>query len=261
MVINSKVGCDFINSYIQNQNNQKIYNPLDDKMATEKLSNQINIWHEMGKVSIITMGVYDGFHPNHYGYLLHTLTLGAQTLYDRTNKTPSWNELDTNSRESHIIRALGSGALKLIVSIDSDSWVEYRKSNKPEKADIPVPLYGWQNRARMIADSSYSDINGNPLSLVSAITTHTGEDCAADKERGLLDQYELVSKLKPNVWGIYGESTDIINKAPLRNELSETSLIVIPNGPNEVYTTEPYWTNPKISTSNMCRHIKNFSRQ
>lgn len=214
-----------------------IYNPLIDSDATDALASEINYWKQEDTVTVFTSGVFDMLHLDHSGYLLHTKATGAAEHYKRhaDNDTP-WELQGTAFQENYTDLALSLNALRLVVSIDGDRSVAIRKGFNPDKGNVPRPIYAWQTRALQVANQSFITPHNTSyglLPIVDAVTIHGPEDFDADSPHN--SHFDLVEKLQPDVWAIFGESKDILDEAPRKIGLGNVALRCIRDGQGTHY--------------------------
>lgn len=245
---------DYI-SGLQQQFNSKLYNPDLDESATERLIEQREAWRTIGAITVFTSGVFDMLHPDHAGYLLHTKAVGAAELYRRseTSRKP-WEELDASVQQSFTNIALSNGSLRLIVSIDGDKSVAIRKGFNPDKGNATRPIYAWQTRAFQVAQQCYISPQGGDklLPTVDAITTHGPHDFTEDSLHK--SHLALVEALQPDVWAVFGESTDVLEQAPKHSGLGGVALRCILDGSGTHYFEDTVIG--KMSTTNIINRIK-----
>src|SRR5687767_14589248 len=59
--------------YFENHQNKRLFNPLEDPSASERLLVRLAGWQLQPRTTtVFTSGVFDLCHPNHRSYLLHT---------------------------------------------------------------------------------------------------------------------------------------------------------------------------------------------
>lgn len=244
------VGANFI-SHIQHGHDDAIFNPAEDPTAHERLVQTHQDWQDSGSVTAYTTGVYDGFHPDHAAYLLHVKSAGAEMHYN-ANHSDHWHDLRTPEQEEYTRFALSQAAmLRLVLSIDGDTSVSIRKSGKGGSVR---PVFGWNTRAITVAGASYRSPD-NPLQrlpLVDAITVHGPDDFPADHPHH--DENRLASILSPNVWGVYDESTDILEAVASDAELARIPIRTISDDPSQRYWRDDIMG--KISTTAIVKRIR-----
>jgi hypothetical protein len=245
---------DFITA-IQRQFQQKIYNPQTDPDATDKLTATHRAWQSSGAITVFTTGVYDMLHPDHTGYLLHTKAAGAAVHYAIRRYRRSWEELNTLEQQIYTRRILGEQQLRLVVSVDGNRSVSERKGGKAEKGGGVRPIYDWQTRALMVASQTFIDPDDMSserlLPTVDAVTIHGPHDLEATSPHA--DMFQLAAVLRPNVWTIFGESTDILEEVHLRPELGKIALRCIRSGEGTHYYEDPIMG--KMSTTKIVQRI------
>lgn len=233
---------------------EKLFNPDQNPNATDELTSLRNRWADEGATVIYTTGLFDLLHMDHAGYLLHTKAVGAATHFDSTVERDGWEGLTHNERLDYTEWALGSGVLKLIVSVDGDKSASAKKSGKPEKGGGPRPIYSWETRALMVAGLSYI----NPISpknellpTADAVTIHGAHDFPDSVVH--YNHFTVAETLKPDTWAIFGESVDIIEQAPQIPELGSVALHCIQDGAGTHYYEDGFIG--KMSTTNIVKRI------
>lgn len=253
-IITDKIGYE-LPAYVQNQFDTKIYNPLDDENAFQKLSQQHSQWLESGNITVFTTGVFDMLHPDHSAYLTHTKAIGALALFELENPESSWDDLSKSQRTEYVAYALGSKVIKQVVSVDGDKTVAERKGFNPQKGNSLRPIYAWQTRAKTVASLSYIKPIGTSQELVptvDAVTLHGPKDIT-DKNHPNHNHFTLASALRPSVWAFFGESQDILDAAPAMTEL-RSKLVCVPDGRGTHYYVDPIIG--KMSTTSIINRIK-----
>lgn len=244
------VGANFISS-IQHGHDDAIFNPNDDPTAHERLVEVRQSWDGEQSVTTLTSGVYDGLHPDHAGYLLHVKAAGAELHYN-ANYSNDWHDLKEGEREEYVRYALSQAALlRLILSIDGDTSVSVRKNGKGGSVR---PVYGWNTRATMAAGLSYRSPD-NPLQrlpVVDAVTIHGPDDFPEGHPHHTL--YSLVPRLRPDVWGVYDESTDILEAIDIDPELARIPVRTISDDHGQRYWVDDIMG--KISTTAIVKRIR-----
>lgn len=243
-------------SALHHRFSDKIFDPTQDETATERLLSLRQEWRSQDLLTVFTSGVFDLLHMDHMAYLLHVKATGAAVQYDRQGHRKLWDELEPKQQQDYTIQALSERAIRLVVSIDGDKSVAVRKGSKPEKSGIPTPIYGWKTRAMMVAGLSFVDPNneGGDLLLptVDAVTIHGPQDFSLDSPHS--SHFELVSRLQPDVWTMFGESTDILDEAPHRPSLASIALCCIGDGEGTHYFEDINMG--KMSTTKTARRIR-----
>lgn len=234
---------------------KKIFNPNQDKDATDKLSALRQKWQDEGAITGFSSGVFDLLHMDHMGYLLHVKASAAAVLYEKQNHRKPWNELKLEQQKDYTSKVLGQRAIRLIISVDGDKSVQDRKGNNPEKRGIPTPIYGWETRAMMIAGLSFKDPSDNSSDLliptVDAITIHGPQDFNAHSPH--YSHFNLVSRLQPDAWTVFGESKDILDEVPFRPNLASIAFRCIQDGTGTHYFEDS--NIGKMSTTKIAKRI------
>lgn len=234
----------------------KIFDPTQDETATANLLALREKWREQERLTVFSSGVFDLMHPDHMGYLLHVRAAGAAEHYNRQGFEKDWDALDPTQQQEYTTRQLGENAFRLIVSVDGDNSVARRKGSDPEKNSTPRPIYSWLTRAMMVASLSFIDPTDEKaetlLPTVDAVTMHGPMDFPPDSPHS--SHFNLVELLQPDVWTVFGESTDIIEGAPNRPNLATVSFRCIRNLEGIHYFEDPIMG--RISTTKTVRRIK-----
>lgn len=244
-------------SQIHHRFNHKIFNPSVDETATDRLLALRQKWQQEGAITVFTSGVYDLFHMDHAGYLLHTKATGAAIHFERTLQEKSWSELSIDEQTTYTSQALGNRAVRLIVSVDGDKSVAARKGNNPEKGGGTRPIYGWDTRAMMVANQTFIDpldaSHERLLPTADAVTIHGPDDFSIDDAHAV--HFDLVERLQPDVWAIFGESHDLLDEAPTRPGLASVALRCIQDGKGTQYWEDSFIG--KMSTTSIINRAKN----
>lgn len=245
-------------SGIHHRTSEKIFNPNYDPEATDKLLALRNKWLGQNVLTVFSSGVFDLMHMDHMAYLLHVKATGAALHYERQNYNQCWDELTTPQQKEYTNKALGDKAIRLIISIDGDKSVALRKGNNPEKQGVPTPIYSWRTRAMMTAGLSFVDPLDNSgetlIPTVDAITIHGPQDFPEDHLHA--SEFDLVSKINPDVWTVFGESTDILDVVPYRKDLASIALRCIRDGKGTHYFEDE--NIGKMSTTKIARRIAGY---
>lgn len=238
---------------IQHGHKDKIYNSLAEEDATERLASSIEYWKGLGKTVVFTSGVYDGMHPNHAAYLLNVKMLGSELDYN-SKHNDNWDDLRQHEHEEYVRHCLATNALKLVVSLDGDKSVAVRKGWNPEKGSSSRPIFSLNTRMAEVAGLSYrSPANPNErVATVDAVTVHGEHDFPEGTPNSNL--YNLNAEINPDVWGVYYESGDILEQAPLDDRLGRIAMRVISSGGDDSYWFDDVMGH--ISTTSMIKRIK-----
>ena len=235
---------------------RKLFNPLADELATERLLARRRAWGQAGLTTVFTSGVFDMLHLDHAGYLLHTKATAAAVHYDRQHQAGAWDELSPEQQRQETSQALANQQLRLIVSVDGDASVAARKGHQADKGNTVRPIYGWRTRALMAARLAFvdpSDADGQRLlPTVDAVTIHGPQDFDPDHRHAL--HLDLVGALQPEAWAVFGESRDILEAVPARADLAAVALRVIQDGAGTHYYDDPIMG--KMSTTAIAARLK-----
>ena len=243
-------GAQFI-SRIQHGHDDTIFHPSHDPTAHDRLVHARQEWRHDGSTVVLTSGVYDGLHPDHAAYLLHVKAAGAEPHYN-ANHSNDWHDLKLPDQEEYVRHALSQAALlRLILSIDGDTSVFVRKSGKGGSLR---PVYGWNSRAIMAAGLSYRspDNPSERLPVVDAVTVHGPDDFSPDHPHHTL--YSLAPRLQPDIWGVYDESTDILEAIEASEDLARTPVRTISDNPHDRYWHDDLMG--RLSTTAIVKRIR-----
>lgn len=247
-------------SSLQQRFGSKLFNPNLSPDSTENLLAKREEWRDSGAVTVYTTGVYDMMHLDHAGYLAHVKASGAAELYRRENQFTSWSGLTTEQQQDYTSQALSNRALKLVVSVDGDNSVSARKGFQADKGGGPRPVLAWGTRALMVASQTFIDPLDQQferlLPTTDAVTIHGPEDFTASSFH--TSHFSLAELLKPDVWVIYGESVDVLERAPHMKALGNTALRCIQAGPGTTYFEDDFIG--KMSTTKIVNRILGTAR-
>jgi len=218
---------DQIKGYFEQSFQKRIYNPLEDAEASQRLQDQVSTWKEQGKTVVFTSGVYDIFHANHRTYLLHTKIAAAPYCWEKYNNQSDWKSLSQSQRSGFIDELVSNDLLKLVVSVDGNDDVAARKGFNPEKGNNERPIFDWQTRARDVLSVAHESSQGARL-IADAVTIHDGKNpgLSGTLHTGIMEIAECV---RPDVWSVYFESEDVIEalQTTHKDSFSDTSVFVL----------------------------------
>lgn len=231
------LGNEFIKE-LQNPFEAKLFNALESDVATKRLSEQIHCWRQVGKITVFTSGVFDMLHPDHSGYLLHTKALGAPEAFQQFMPGEDWYSLNETQQQNFTKVALSRDMIRLVVGLRADTTTAITKGFDPSKGNSPRPIYSWSTRAFQLAKESYASPTRNNalLSTVDAVTIYGEHDF--DEESPHYTHTALAAKLQPDVWAVFEESQDILQKAPQHPGLGSVALRYIVDQPGAHYFTD-----------------------
>ncbi|HET7529270.1 MAG TPA: hypothetical protein VFJ84_03540 [Candidatus Saccharimonadales bacterium] len=204
---------DDVKEYFEEAYQRRVYNPLEDPTATERLFRLCRQWQAEGRTVIFNSGVYDLMHGNHRAFMLHTRMAGAGTHWKKFSADSAgrkWEDLSPQERADYTKQLLLEGRLKQVVSVRGNDSVAERKGNKPEKGGAPRPIYDWETRARDVMSASVEVEAGVVLPLADAVTVHD-EVIPELAETPHNDIMSIAAFLQPDVWSLYFESQYIID--------------------------------------------------
>lgn len=220
-----------VDGLLANSYARKLYNPLDDTEATERLTEQIRDWRKLGRAIVFGSGVYDLMHPNHVAFFAQTRMAAVGALYDAgrydRNIERSWAEL--SDRERLAVYGDVADDIRLIESVDGNDAVASRKGGKADKGNSARPILDWHTRATSIAAVGHTPTGRGMLPLVDAVTIHDNvvPEFVGTPHEGIMQMGTFV---RPDVWGVFCESDDVLEAAeqdPYLTRLGRTSLVVL----------------------------------
>jgi hypothetical protein len=190
----------------------RLFNPLDNPLASEQLRAQREDWRQSGHTVVFTQGVFDLFHINH-GALLQYSRLSAVPFHydthDAHTSGVSWRDLSPELQQQYREYALSSGLIKQVVSVDGTQHVSARKNGDTSKPGAR-PTLDWDTRVRDILLASSAVDGITPRFLVDAATMHDKirPELAGTPHGTITD---IASFLDPDVWAIHVDSPQIIS--------------------------------------------------
>ena len=107
----------------------------------------------------------------------------------------------------------------------------------------------------MVAGLSFVDPSSQKeklLPTVDAVTVHGPQDFSIDSPHS--SHFELVSTLQPDVWTVFGESTDILDQTPHLTSLASVALRYIQDGNGTHYYEDGNMG--KMSTTKTAHRIR-----
>jgi hypothetical protein len=247
---------DVIKGFLEDGFTPRVYNPLQDPAATERLDTQRKAWADLPHTTTtFTSGVFDVFHGNHRGYLIATKLAAAPHHYARFDETSGkpWEALSPDEQKVYLDYVIGDNVIKQVVSIDGDLAVSERKGHNPAKGKMERPIYGWDSRARDVLSASIT-VGNVTHTLVDAVTIHDRVEpgLAGTPHAGIL---EIGRFVRPDVWGIYYESTDILDGLAQTTPPEELAAM----HPTLLYTSEGLYHDTLLdgpfSTTALARRI------
>lgn len=223
-----------IMDFLERSTSPRIYNPITNPRATERLGLRREAWRRVGATVVFGSGVYDLLHQNHLASLVHAKYIGAAVHYSRYEQPlrgESWNELSETDRNLFFIQTLSEEKVVLVESVDGTEAVQQRKAFRPEKGMTPRPVLDWNTRAADVLSTSLRpDFKSPPTFLVDAVTIHDNVD---RRLKGTVhdDIMRIASYIQPDVWAIYCESEDIITsiQGEYADSMRNTIPIVMPS--------------------------------
>lgn len=210
----------------------RLYDARNDNTQLDRLRADIETWKqtnsEKEKPTTIafTSGVFDLMHTDHHGYLLRTKAAAVPLHFDRYYSEQvgvNWGDLPENEQAPLILDLLRRGEIKLIVSADGNKSVGDRKGNDPTKGGVR-PVLGWNTRARQIASIT---LPGGEGTVVDAVTIHGPADFESGSPHASI--VDLAAAIKPDVWSVYCESTDILEVVPHDKRFGDTIVVEMPS--------------------------------
>lgn len=226
-VYNQTTSVPQIQELVGNPWDDRLFNPLSTEGSSELLVERVSKWKSDDKTVVFTSGCYDLMHLTHVGYLADTKLQGVPFHVTKEFGPTAWDTMCEEEKIETAQRVLGSGTLKLVVSVDGDDWVMKRKGFQPEKGNSTRPIYSWLTRARSVATAMHQTPNQSTfMPIADAVTIH---DPVSLKDTNHEDTIPLARHLKPDVWSVFHESDDILSLAPEEQGLEETRIVRIDN--------------------------------
>lgn len=205
----------------------RLFNPITNDGSSELLLEQVNSWKSDDMTVVFTSGCFDLMHLTHVGYLADAKLQGVPFHIEKVDGPEAWDALCEDEKIETAQRVLGSGVLKLVVSVDGDDWVMKRKGFQPEKGNSTRPIYSWLTRARSVAAAMHETSDTHTfIPIADAVTIHDPVSLSDTPHR---DTIPLAKYLKPNVWSVFHESEDILAVAPEETALANTKIVRIDN--------------------------------
>lgn len=212
-----------------------VYDPLaDGEKASTELKEKRKQWAAEGSTVVFTSGVFDLLHQNHRAYLLHTKLEAVPIHFDKEfNGKANWEDLSEDEKKVYCQGALLGGKIRLVVSVDGDEAVASRKGGKAEKGGTPRPLFTWQTRARDVLGATTAVTGYTPdalrVPIADAVTMHdnVAQELVNTPHDDILSIAHFVD---PDVWSVYYESQDIIDrlKGPEGANFTDLEAVVLP---------------------------------
>ena len=201
-----------VSALCENTFGNRLFNPLSNPRASEKLQAQREAWRLSGHTVVLTQGVFDIFHINHSALLQYSRISAVPYHYNAHEGgsfSETWDQLTADQQFEYTKYALSNGAIKQIVSIDGNDHVSARKNGDSPKPGTR-PVYDWETRARDTLLVSAAIDGMNPQFLVDAVTIHDGvhSGFADTPHAGVM---QIGRYIEPDVWAIHCESQDIID--------------------------------------------------
>ncbi len=200
-------------NHIESSTQKRLFNPLTDVSATDRLADLRISWGEQPVTVALTSGVFDLMHLNHRAYLLNTKLAAVPHHYNRyyaERSKQTWDSLRSDEKKEFSLYSLATQEVRLIVSVDGNAAVAARKGNKPEKGGVPRPVYDWETRARDVLSASIEVEDESFVCIADVVTLHDNMEptLLGSPHAGIL---EIGNWLNPDVWSVYFESQDIID--------------------------------------------------
>lgn len=247
---------ELIRNIFESQTAEKVYDPLSDPSATEKLTEQVQQWKNTGNTVVMVFGGFDApFHINHQQFLLDCKAHGVPRHYQdhyAASAGIDWQDLSKDEQDSIIRGTLSDEKVKLIVSTDGDMRISDSKGFNPNKGSSPRPLQGWSTRAHNLSGLSLQldDAHTSRTSIVDAVTVH---DHLALPGTVHAVPVDMVAQFRPDVWTLYFEAENDIAAAEVDTRLGNTDVYVIQG---DDYRANDPLTGESYSTTALVRRIK-----
>jgi hypothetical protein len=156
---------------------------------------KIQDWKRQGKYTVFGFGGFDVLGLNHVRGLVQCRAIGAMGMLGIEEIRN-----DDDYREVHAVAA--SGAVRLMVSIDTNRTLEEGKSRNPEKGGAPKPTLDWTTRATMVAAQSLAAPGYEQrVNLADFITRQGWECCDACGPSACQNEWhtDIISGLEPDL--------------------------------------------------------------
>ena len=221
---------ELIMSVFESQTANRVFSPIYDPSATEKLSDQVSQWKDDGNTVVMVFGGFDApFHINHQQFLLDCKAHGVPRHYQDFYAEAAgieWHDLPKQEQNDIIRGTLADGKIKMIVSTDGDERISNSKGFNPNKGSSPRPLQGWLTRAHNLSGLSLQldDSSLSRTPIVDAVTVH---DHLALPDTIHAVPVDMVARLQPDVWTLYFEAENDIAAAEADSRLTNTDVFVI----------------------------------
>lgn len=236
----------------------RIFDPLSDPDASANLISLRQTWAEEGKTTVFTSGGFDlGPHGNHRSYLKGMRVISAPYHYaehDSVREGKDWGDLTKAQKLDYVNHVVSSGSIKLIVSVDGDAALDRRKSGDVTKGSTQRPFFSWETRIRGILELC-DVVDGQPHLTVDAVTIHDNQlpELSETPHAGIM---EIGAFVKPDVWGIFFESRDIIEYLEADTTARYNGITPVILSPGVMYNDK--FVGP-LSTTKIAEHIGNIS--
>lgn len=153
-----------------------------------------------GKMTALVGGAFDMPQPNHDWFVRHCRLSLAERWLNRNGINT--NELETDDLNYLLRSTIESNEIFLVVSIDTDSALDIRKSDDPAKGGVKRPIYPWEIRANRIASQSFASLSDPRIRYGLADLVIPGGPEYADT---LLQQTKILADKGRNEYGLIDE--------------------------------------------------------
>lgn len=247
---------ELIRDVFESQTASRVYNPILDPTATEKLTEQVEDWKKDGNTVVMVFGGFDApFHINHQQFLLDCKAHGVPRHYQdyyAESAGLDWQDLPKDEQNDIIRGTLADGRIKMIVSTDGDERIGNSKGFNPTKGGSIRPLQGWSTRAHNLSGLSLQlrSTSSSRTPIVDAVTVH---DHLALPDTVHAVPVDMVAQFQPDVWTLYFEAENDIAAAENDPRLADTDVYVIQG--DDYRAIDPL-TGESYSTTALVRRIK-----
>ena len=183
-------------------------------------------WKQQRKCTVFVFGGFDVLGLNHIRGLVQCRAIGAMGML-------GMNEVRNNEDHREVHRVAASGAVRLMVSIDTNRTLEEGKSRNPEKGGAPKPTLDWTTRATMVAVQSLAAPDYEQRVSLADFITRQGWECCDACGRGACPNEwhtDIISGLEPDLVVVRDDLPRTISYLSDRKEeglLPDTQIVLI----------------------------------
>lgn len=205
-------------------------------------------WRSAGATTVFMAGTFDILTINHVLALAQCRLLGALAVLSKEGQPIELEKVQ---------EVAASDAVRLMVTVDTDTALERSKSRRPDKGNVPKPTMGWQTRAAMVAMQSVPSAEpGQRRQAADFVTVHGPESCKFCPSCINLSNSDMAAALNPDVVVVSAESTNTINELARHQEqgrLTDTLVVVV--GAEDEGFTDPI-LGGLVSTTNIIKRTQ-----